>query len=168
MPALRVNTAPFHRACRFTVYGVGGPFKTFVVSPFSLRTMYAVGGLLKTTIVSPSPWNHCGLCRFSATAGCIWVLPWQHRILEHDFQHSARCVARQRIDVHASFYETPGNNFAFFYMNLDMDHVVGLVLLSCTRQCFQRSRQPRKSFFIIDTEIVAQQVASIGKSARAC
>ena len=62
-----------------------------------------VGGPLNTAIVSPGPWSHCGLC-----------LPEEHRILEDDFSHSARCVARQRKHVHASFCETPWKNFAYF------------------------------------------------------
>ena len=57
---------------------------------------------------------------------------------------------------------------AFFLHEVDMDRVVGLVLLSCTHWCFQRTRQARKSLFNLHTEVVAQQVASIGKSPRAC
>ena len=79
------------------------------------------GGSLKTTIVSPSPWNHCGLCRLAATAGGVWVLPEEHRILEDDFKMKRFRI--QRVDWFDSGYMLKRSHM--FYVKVDFGLVVG-------------------------------------------
>ena len=83
-------------------------------------TMYGAGGPYKTTALGTS--NHC-------VPAALPRLAEEHRILADDIPYSARCVAQQRIHVHSFFYEPLAEFRIFFFMKVDMDHVVGLVLL---------------------------------------
>ena len=99
MSAFGGEHSPSHRACVFTVYGVGGLHKTTIVSPSSLRTVTGWW----------SPQNHhrftvpfAGLAASAATAGGIWVLPDEYSMLGDDLRknvpHSARYLVRLWIE----------------------------------------------------------------------
>ena len=143
--------SPIHRDCG----GVGGHRKTTSVSQCT-----GVGGLPKT----PSPWTHCGLCRLAATGGGVWVLLEEHRILEDDFKKKRFLI--QRVDWFDSGHMLKRSHI--FYVEVDCDLVVVSRRALFHALVFSTLQTTSDSLFNQNTEVVAQQVASDGTSARAC
>ena len=140
----RISRTPCHRVRLRPHYGaaMSAPSGANTAS----RRAYG-GGPHRTT--APSPWDHCGLCRFPATAGGVRVLPEEHRILEDDFRQNVSAfsaltgsavVTCSRVRVFST------RRWALILRSI-------LVPLSCTRWCFQRSRQRRKFLFNQNIEV---------------